>query len=113
MSKIVAGLVERGIKTITVAGTAYPLSPTPVKVQNVIISAPRTNGGDIIVGGAGVSLSSGGMLIPPGNSGSISADSIEGDGTLATIDLGAIFVTSNNAGDLVYVSSVDVLTEEY
>lgn len=111
MGRMVIGPTGRGQKVVAVAGTPVPLSATTLLVQNVTISAPTLNSGNIYVGDSLVSNVNG-AIIPPGQSMGLGADSLESDNVAASLDLSQIYIDADFAGDKVLLLTFDIISEE-
>lgn len=87
------------VVTISSGGTSKPLSTTSIPVTSVIIQAEYTNVGRISIGDAAVTSNTG-MEIGPGDTFTISMESIYKTGEF---DLADIYVVSSTSGDSVRV----------
>lgn len=85
--------------TIDIGGVAKQLASAPIAVTSVIIQAEYTNVGRISIGSANVTSSTG-IEIGPGDTFSLTVESIKDIGELLLND---IYVVSNTAGDKVRV----------
>lgn len=83
----------------SVGGAAVPLTATPLAVRSVVLQASTTNVGSVAIGDSSVDLSNG-MLLGPGDSMTLAAES---DPKYGEFDLSEVFIFSGSTGNVVKV----------
>jgi len=94
-------------KTVTVAGTAEPLSATKLFTTAFCIRAKLNNGGNLYTGDLTVD-SNNGMFLQPGETNEKAAQPVT-RGTLQTFDISKIYIDADVSGD---GAIVEYLAEE-
>lgn len=112
MAKIKLAPRTLAVVDVLAAGTAVPLSATPLETENILIQAKRTNTGNIFVGDSTVDATNG-VSIGPGEFVSLSADSEEDDASYAVIDLMDIYIDAANNNDGVVLISLNEVSTTY